>query len=354
MLPRRVISLVSWCLLGIVSVHGFDLDEFSPRRLAVSTDGKRIALASDDNRVRVWDTQSGQLLHSLALDLPGTAVAFSPDGATLIAGTCGTRKEVSQPTRGHLYAWSLTEKEAKLRWKIPIVGRTMAIGVEPQGKWFAANTVYATLGIYRMEDGKLLHHWQEQGNSPSDLVISPDGKTIVTAGQALIMWDATKDKLPDEVVDAEKPLAAEASIRFMRARTAGSIATVFSADGTWVVAVGYFANAKGRPVDIAQLDTATGKIKSMIAKDVDGITCIALAPSSKTLAVGLNSGSILVIDVESKRQIARWKNEGQHRVRSLLYFNEGRKLAVASEGGQTLHIYDADTGRRLKRLWPAD
>ena len=59
-----------------------------------SPDGKRLASASEDQTVKVWDTTSGQELLTLRGHTGGvTSVAFSPDGNRLAsASTDGTVK----------------------------------------------------------------------------------------------------------------------------------------------------------------------------------------------------------------------------------------------------------------------
>src|SRR4051812_29932153 len=56
--------------------------------VAVARDGATIATASGaDNTVKLWDTGSGRLRHTLAAHIGGAAaVAFLPDGAGLVSG----------------------------------------------------------------------------------------------------------------------------------------------------------------------------------------------------------------------------------------------------------------------------
>jgi WD40 repeat protein len=55
--------------------------------LAVTTDGERIAVASQDQRIRLHDARTGTLLMTVGEhESTATAVAWSPDGTTLASG----------------------------------------------------------------------------------------------------------------------------------------------------------------------------------------------------------------------------------------------------------------------------
>ena len=63
-------------------VHGVRL-----RAVAGSPTSPLVATAGDDGLLKVWDPVNGMLLRRLKLQAPANALAFSPDGAILIAGT---------------------------------------------------------------------------------------------------------------------------------------------------------------------------------------------------------------------------------------------------------------------------
>jgi len=54
--------------------------------VAVTPDDRRAVSGSGDNRIILWDLESGELLDSFWGDSVITACAISPDGKTIIAG----------------------------------------------------------------------------------------------------------------------------------------------------------------------------------------------------------------------------------------------------------------------------
>ncbi len=76
--------------------------------VAFSPEGKRLASASVDGTVRLWDVKTGRLLTVLRGHPSGVAdVAFSPDGRELAAG-CGYRGT------GEVWLWDLRAVEGRI------------------------------------------------------------------------------------------------------------------------------------------------------------------------------------------------------------------------------------------------
>ena len=87
-----------------------------------SPDGHVVAIARgsrEDNRVDLWDTQSGHLLRTIkGFDGAVWSVSFSPDGKTLVTGSGGFHQEKIADKRTARNGRSFTE----LKWWDPLTG----------------------------------------------------------------------------------------------------------------------------------------------------------------------------------------------------------------------------------------
>src|SRR5947209_7892513 len=59
------------------------------RAVAFSPDSRLLATAGEDRAVRIWEARSGKALGAWRHDPPPVALAFTPDGATLVLADAG-------------------------------------------------------------------------------------------------------------------------------------------------------------------------------------------------------------------------------------------------------------------------
>lgn len=338
------------CLMANLAAAAQDDDLSSPRRLAVSDDHRWIAVATEDSTVKIWDAARHELKCTLPLQLPGTAVAFSPNGERLLVGTVGVQENNNQYYLGQLSAWNWQADPPQELWRVETMGHVMGLAVEPNGHWVAANFMYASVAVHELESGRRWRYWQERGNPPSDLAIDYTGKKIATAGQAFIVWEPKLPKDPQPQLEQNEPLDADASKSFISGLTGGAIACVTSRRQSSAVAAGAFSGKTGHANDVAVIDLKNCEIVRVLVTDLDGITCLGLSPDEKSVAVGFENGAIRLYDPSTKTLLNQWQLNDIGPVRSLSFLSDNQ-IAVTGFLGRHVVICDSNSGKVLVKLW---
>lgn len=328
-------------------------DLSSPRRLAVSKDGRLLCVATRDNCVRVWNTDTGKMLHTLPLDLPGSAVAVSQNGDTIVGGTIGSRPDASQPVKSNVFAWSLSGGNPRLLWKSPQLGASEGLALHPRGVWCASLSVYGRLHLFDLQTGGFRRVCIEHGNGFRDLALSSDGRIVVTAGQHLKFWEPQRLPFPNQSLPIETTATEEESQRFIHAvNGSGALAVAFASRQTWAMVLGTYADMGGRTETLARFDASTGKPLAVLARGVKEATCITLSPDDRFMAVGFRSPNIEIRATDSGAVVRTLDLGDFGPIRSLSYLHKGESLAIASRHGTHVAIYNVANGKRVREFLP--
>jgi WD40 repeat protein len=260
----------------------FDVQD-APRSMAVSPDGKSVALGGVYGWVELFDLGSAARLAVLSewTGLPVTDLAYSPDGDFLAAAR--TSIDCS------LDVWSVTgRKKVVEHYTVGSFGREPFVAFSADGQRLLAGTGDLVIVWERGSDQELgaLHGY---ASFLMDLVISPGGDRLayVTYNWPVYIQDLESQALPQIL-----------SVKYYEAFNVG-----FKPDGK-SVAVGLYSYApESLAVESAEMvrlwDTRSGEDIQMFS----GAIAAAYSPDGQHLALADTGGLLQVIDLDGGMEI---------------------------------------------------
>jgi WD40 repeat protein/serine/threonine protein kinase len=337
-----------------------------PRSFAFSPDGARLASASEDGTVRLWDPATGALLATCRGHTSKVlGVAFSPDGARLATtsadGTvrqwdCRTGQEVEAPYERHS-------------------GEVDVAVYSPDGHWLASAGTDRTIRVWRAtgrEDVAVLHG---HTGAVTDVAFAPGGRRLASFSRERGLGWAGDDTARVWEVDPQATLPVlrghtsyvypvafspdgdwiasggwDKTVRLWDARTGESCAILphpgivptlaYSPDGRWLV-----ASSEGED-RIRIWDVATAHVRTQI-KVPGSVRSLILSPDGRRVAATAwapEKDPLCVYDVASRERV--FSTEGK----ALAYSRDGRWLAVRAADMKTVLLLDALTYDVAARL----
>ena len=287
--------------------------------------------------VNVWDSASGELLHSFG-GLSTTTpyhVRWSPEG---------TRLAVLE-FAGALKVWRVEDGEEISAFQAhdPIPGPLASRLVwSPDGSLLATYANDGLVKIWDTEQWRLVHALENEGDflinflSPIDIAIfSPDGKRIaVGQGSSLRVWDTgTGRQLVHWHPFPESPYVPHF----------GSITDfAFSPEGRYLASVGLDRTAK-------IWDVETGMQLLDIDIFLNYVLTVDWFWDGSQFATAGADGRAIVWERATGREVARFEGHQRGTVLSLGYSPDGTHIVTSGRDG-SVRVWDAETGVQLYEL----
>jgi WD40 repeat protein len=281
--------------------------------VAWSLDGKRIASGSDDKTVRVWDASTGNLLLTYTGHSdPVLSVAWSPDGKRIASGSRDNTVQVWNASSSNLLL-TYTGHSSDVR----------SVVWEPSGKRIASGSDDKTVQVWDASSGSPLLTYKGHVNIVTSVAWSPDSKRIASGS-----WDSTV-----QIWDASSgsPLLTKG-----RAIIVTSVA--WSPDSKRI--------ASGSVDKTVQVwDANTGNLLLTHKDHISDVNSIMWSPDGKRIASGSNDKTVQVWDVRVSSPLLTYKGHTSA-VFSVAWEPSG-KLITSGSDDHTVQIWDASSGNLL-------
>jgi WD40 repeat protein/tRNA A-37 threonylcarbamoyl transferase component Bud32 len=153
---------------------------------AISPDGRTLVSGGRDNVVKVWDYQSGRLIHTLVghTDWIRT-VAVSPDNQLIASAGVDHDIRIWDRSSGDLIRTIKGHSSEIEGLVITPDGRTLISGSEDE-----------TIKLWNLQSGQLIRTIPGNGEEIEFIDLAPDGKTLVGGGEdRTYIWDITDGDL---------------------------------------------------------------------------------------------------------------------------------------------------------------
>ncbi|MEM7234479.1 MAG: hypothetical protein AAF517_20030, partial [Planctomycetota bacterium] len=337
-------------------------------RLAMSSDGSRLAAVCGDGAIRTWELNSGAELQSLRGHAPpARSLAFCPETYWIASATKSQDIKI----------WDTDTTKGRRRGPHHLKS-IESVAAHADSELAASGCHGNEIMVWRLATGEILWRARAREHVARDLAFSADGKQLASAGldTTARVWSV---ETGSQIAVLEHPERGLESVSF---HPGGEWLATGAIDGSaqiWDLGTlqvkirlgdessachGVQFHPSGESIAVAYrngtlvlFDSATGEtIRSFSGgpgRRDDG--AMAFSPNGDRLAGGFTDGTIRVWDVESGREVLRWRGHGL-RIRDLTFSSDGRRLATAC-ADRSVGIWDASGGQRLLSLktdhnWP--
>lgn len=361
-------QVVAWDVTAARKGRAWKLD--SPIRAgAVSSDGRRVAVADSGRLLHIFDASTGQRLSQLA-GLAGGAnrVAFTPDGQRVIGGT-----------QGEVLLWNAEDGEILRRWTVD--GETIkTLQISPDGKRFVIAVGDLPMRIHRIEGDDPPVELEGGPGFRAWAAFSPDGKTIAGSCEvpferghrsSLRLWDSVTGRVTRNVPGSYRAGTFSPDGRRLAACDLRSVVIYDAVTGEqlqrlpdcnehlWAVAFSPDGKqlAVGQTQRIRLWNTDLWTEVHRTRGHSERVQAVAFSPDGRSIVTGGLDGQVVRWAWPEERELMRIKGVGSHwGVQQLTYSPDARILAATAwiNWNDTFFLFDAETGSPISRFGKDD
>jgi eukaryotic-like serine/threonine-protein kinase len=292
--------------------------------IAWSPDGKKIASASADKTVHIWNaTSKNPVLIYRNHSKPVTAVAWSPDGSRLASGSRDTTVQVwnVQTGRKHMTFRGFSQEVSSVAWS-------------PDGKYLAASSWDTTIQIRQAESGSRLFIYSGHSSPVHAVAWSPTIPSSPTEGG----WRIASASGAAENADVDN------TVQIWNALTGGN-PLIYRDHFYFVNAVAW--SPDGKKIATASADTNVQVWKAGTGSNIltyrghsSKVNAVAWSPNGMRIASASDDRTVQIWDATTGETIFTYQGHTKE-VSSVAWSPNGTRIASASYDA-TVHVWNVE------------
>jgi WD40 repeat protein len=278
--------------------------------LAFSPDGHTLVSASSDHTLKLWDPATGRELHTLSGHTDqASSVAFSSNGRTILSGSWD----------GTIRFWEAAAATL-LRTILAAEKPVNSVALSPDGRIALSGSADNTAQLWDTSTGRLLHTLRHD-DSVESVAFSPDGRRALSGSDdgEMKLWDVATGRLL-HTTDTFENLKSVA----------------FSPDGKTALSAG--------DKFLSLWDPLTGRELLAFPPMEKDLHAAVFSPDGRTILSGAIDGMTLW-SVATGKPLRTYATTAE----SIAFSPDGRTAASADQVGEAT-LWDVASGRELRRL----
>ncbi len=282
-----------------------------------SPDGKNVVTASDDHTAKIWNSENGKLLHSLKGHSSYVYSArYSSNGITIVTFSFDLTTKIWDANSGILLE--------SLEGHFDVIN---SVTYSPDRMSYIKISDDNTAQIWDTDTKNLLHSLEGHTDLINYVSYSPDGKNIVTASddKTAKIWDAGNGK---QVHSLEGYNLAVNSSRF-------------SPDGKNILTASWDSTAK-------MWDAKTGELLHSLEGHTSVVNNACYSPNGKNIVTASWDNTAKIWDAEGGKLVHSLEGHTDWII-SASFSPDGKNIVTAS-WDNTAKIWDAENGKLLYSL----
>ncbi len=300
---------------GFILKHTFRGHIYNVNRIAWSQDGKMLASPSNDKTIRLWDTESGKLIHTLNKQSDSiNAVSWSPNSNILASCSDDNTIKIWDARKGE--SIKVLEKHTA-----PV----QTVAWSPDAQLIASGSKDQTVRFWDAETGKSVTRIDHNAEQVC-LSWSPDTRTLAMSieNNIIELWDIETKKT-----------------KILEGHSDSIYCLAWSPDGKTLV-----SGAKDSSIRL--WNTLTGKQKAILDGHTGPVCCVSFSWDGRVLASKSKDNTVRIWRMDTYETVAQLEEQASDFWTSGLAFHPSKPvLATLDEKDTDIRIWELDTEKLL-------